>query len=215
MSLVCRFLSRTTAALAVSAANIALVPIALMPVSPRVHALTTLPEQTRTSVNGIYSADGSGVRTDWFLGAYQLLSAGAFNQAQSGGAVTLGVSAGQYTVSIGSNPQSVATLSNGGPATPWASGLLAVSKGSDGQTWGLEGDGYDSAGGYGGAVRLTVSPANPLGPVEILLDTTTLPPVTGTLTLNGVLALSQGGAQFRAVDLRALHGAQRLLLATG
>ena len=150
-------------------------------------------EQTPTDPDGAYSTDGSGTRVAWLLGAYQSLSAGEFNLEQSGNAVSMALGAGQYTVTIGSNPQDVGTLSNGGPGAPWASALLAASKGSDGRYWGAEGDGYDRSGGFGNAVNLTVSPANAQQPVEILLDTSTLPATTGTLTLDGVLALSQGG----------------------
>ena len=193
MRLIRRPLPRVIAALTASAASVSLTPAAFMVAAPPVHALSTLPAQSQTGVNGTYATDGSGTRTEWLLGGYQLVSAGALNLEQSGGAVTLGVSAGDFTASVGSNSQNVGLLSYGGPGTPWASALLAASRGSDGQYWGGEGAGYTRNGGYGGAVNLTVSPVDPLRPVEILLDTTTLPAVTGTLTLNGVLALSQGG----------------------
>ena len=187
MLLVRRSLSRAISACAAS------LPVALILASPAVPALTTLPAQTQTGVNGAHATDGSGTRTEWLLGGYELVSEGALSQEQSGGAITLGVSGGTFTVSIGSDPQNVGVLSNGGPATPWASALLAASLGSDGQYWGGAGAGYTRNGGYGGTVSLSVSAADPLQPAEVLLDTSTLPALTGTLTLNGVLALSQGG----------------------
>ncbi|MFM8354596.1 MAG: hypothetical protein ACKOBM_06790, partial [Gammaproteobacteria bacterium] len=203
-------------AIAASAARWLLLPLTLLPASMSAVALTTLPDQTETGVSGTYSTDGDynfidgvkGVgRIGWLLGAYQVVSAGASNQSQSGGTVTLGVTGGRYTVFFPvTNPQNVGPLSNGGPGTPWASGLLAASKGSDGLFWGSEGAGYERDGGNGGAVNLTVSPANPLQPVEILLDTTTLPAVTGLLTLNGVLALSQGGHNSSRYDFGLFTG---------
>ncbi|HAR30079.1 MAG TPA: hypothetical protein DCR65_01060 [Gammaproteobacteria bacterium] len=165
MRLIRRPLPRTLTASAAS------VSIALVLASGPACAQTALPSKSQTVSSGTFSTDGTGVqRISWLQGGYSLISAGAFNEGQSGADLTLDVSGGTFTVSIGTptNSVDIPTLSNGGPGTPWASALLAASRGSDREYYSFESNVGDAVidGGYGGAVNLTVSPADAAQPVE-------------------------------------------------
>jgi hypothetical protein len=96
MRLIRRPLPRTLTASAAS------VSIALVLASGPACAQTALPSKSQTVSSGTFSTDGTGVqRISWLQGGYSLISAGAFNEGQSGADLTLDVSGGTFTVSIG------------------------------------------------------------------------------------------------------------------